>query len=120
MSAPVGITLNLNPMRGRRAEAVARMDAHQNRWFLDPVLRGTYPVELLEHYERIFGPLPALNPEDMDVISRPIDFLGVNYYNPTYVRASADAPLQAVAVTPRGPTTAMGWPVDACGSATSC
>ena len=34
------------------------MDAHQNRWFLDPVLRGTYPVELLEHYERHFGPLP--------------------------------------------------------------
>ena len=62
------------------------MDAHQNRWFLDPVLRGTYPVELLEHYERTFGTLPALHPEDLDVISRPLDFLGVNYYNPTYVR----------------------------------
>ena len=44
VKAPVGITLNLNPMRGRRDEAAAaRMDAHQNRWFLDPVLRGTYP-----------------------------------------------------------------------------
>ena len=57
MKAPVGITLNLNPMRGE-AEVAARMDAHQNRWFLDPVLRGTYPVEMLEHYERVFGPLP--------------------------------------------------------------
>ncbi len=35
-TAPVGITLNLNPMRGDEPEAVARMDAHQNRWFLDP------------------------------------------------------------------------------------
>ena len=42
--------------------AAARMDAHQNRWFLDPVLRGAYPVELLEHYERTFGPLPRSTP----------------------------------------------------------
>ena len=116
--APVGITLNLNPMRPAAAgdeAAAARMDAHQNRWFLDPVLRGTYPAELLEHYERVFGPLPSLNPEDLDVISRPIDFLGVNYYNPTYVRESAEAPLQASTTVPRGQTTAMGWPVDATG-----
>ncbi|HET6548312.1 MAG TPA: GH1 family beta-glucosidase [Solirubrobacter sp.] len=112
--APVGITLNLNPMRGEE-EAAARMDAHQNRWFLDAVLRGTYPATLLEHYERVFGPLPQLNPEDLDVISRPIDFLGVNYYNPTWVRSSAELPLLATTVTPRGRTTAMGWPVDASG-----
>jgi beta-glucosidase len=112
---PVGITLNLNPMRGAE-EAAARMDAHQNRWFLDPVLRGTYPVEMLEHYERVFGALPALDPSDLDMISRPIDFLGVNYYNPTSVRESAELPLLAETVPARGgPTTAMGWPVDAGG-----
>ena len=91
------------------------MDAHQNRWFLDPVLRGTYPVEMLEHYQRVFGPLPLINPEDLDVISRPIDFLGVNYYNPTWVRESAELPLLAEQVPARGHTTAMGWPVDASG-----
>jgi beta-glucosidase len=119
VKAPVGITLNLNPMRpltAADADAAERMDAHQNRWFLDPVLRGTYPVELLEHYERHFGSLARLNPEDMDVISRPIDFLGVNYYNPTTVREDpGSAPLEAETVTPRGHTTAMGWPVDASG-----
>ena len=114
VKAPVGITFNLNPMRGD-ADAVARMDAHQNRWFLDPVLRGTYPGELLEHYERVFGPLPGVNPEDLDVISRPIDFLGVNYYNPTHVRSSEEFPLLAESFTPRGHTTAMGWPIDATG-----
>ena len=79
------------------------------------MLRGTYPVEMLEHYERVFGPLPLLNPEDLDVISRPIDFLGVNYYNPTWVRESAELPLLAEQVPARGHTTAMGWPVDASG-----
>ena len=111
-SAPVGITLNLNPMRGEDAGAVARMDAHQNRWFLEPVLRGAYPAEMLEHYQRTFGPLPSLNPEDLDAISRPIDFLGVNYYSPTVVRASAEPPLDAEAVAARGRVTAMGWEVD--------
>jgi beta-glucosidase len=118
VKAPVGITLNLNPMRpltDADTAAAARMDAHQNRWFLDPVLRGAYPMELLEHYEHTFGALPQLNPEDMDVISRPIDFLGVNYYFPTTVRESLESPLQAESVVPRGRTTAMGWDVDASG-----
>jgi beta-glucosidase len=119
VKTPVGITLNLYPMRPSTpadATAAERMDAHQNRWFLDPVLRGTYPAALLEHYQRHFGPLPQLNPEDLDVISRPIDFLGVNYYNPATVRESAEAPLQAETVPARGGnTTAMGWPVDASG-----
>jgi beta-glucosidase len=116
--APVGVTLNLNPMRPATDAdwaASARLDAHQNRWFLDPVLRGSYPLDLLEHYERTFGALPVLNPEDMDAIARPLDFLGVNYYFPTTVRASLEAPLQAEAVPARGRTTAMGWAVDASG-----
>ena len=50
------------------------------------------------------------------MISRPIDFLGVNYYNPTYVR---DVGRSAAAARDRrrraGTTTAMGWPVDAGG-----
>ena len=59
---PVGITLNLTPMRAASAtdadrDAAWRMDGHQNRWFLDPVLRGSYPADLLAHYERRFGPL---------------------------------------------------------------
>jgi beta-glucosidase len=118
VKAPVGITLNLNPMRPASeadVAAAARMDAHQNRWFLDPVLRGTYPAAMLEHYQRVFGSLAAVNPEDLDVISRPIDFLGVNYYSPTTVRESSEAPLHAENVVSRGRVTAMGWEVDAGG-----
>ncbi len=115
VQTPVGITLNLNPMRSEDAAAADRYDAYQNRWFLDPVLRGTYPAAQVELYERCFGPLPALNPEDMDVISRPLDFLGVNYYSPTTVRSAATVPLAAETVAPRGHTTAMGWAVDAGG-----
>jgi beta-glucosidase len=113
---PVGITLNLTPMRPvspRDADAARRLDGYQNRWFLDPVLRGSYPADMVDHYEHLYGPLAL---DDLDVISRPIDFLGVNYYNPTLVRrAPRHAPLQAETVTARPPTTAMGWSVDADG-----
>ena len=34
-----------------------------------------------------------LNPEDLDVVSRPIDFLGVNYYFPEIVADAAWGPL---------------------------
>jgi beta-glucosidase len=115
---PVGITLNLTPMRPASSSdadraAAWRMDGHQNRWFLDPVFRGSYPSDLLEHYSRRFG---ALRTDELSVVARPIDFLGVNYYSPALVRAAPGvAPLLAETVRAGAPCTAMGWPVDAGG-----
>jgi beta-glucosidase len=118
---PVGITLNLHPIRPASASeedraAAIRHDGHQNRWFLDPVLRGGYPEDLAAHYERRFGPLHAIRDGDLEIVARPIDFLGVNYYFPLTVRAEPrHAPLGTAAIPPAGPVTAMGWPVDAGG-----
>jgi beta-glucosidase len=106
-TAPVGITLNLAPMRSDDGDAARRMDGYMNRWFLDPLLRGAYPADMVEHYERRFGPL------DLEVRSAPLDFLGVNYYSPLRVRADATRqPLELAHVAPPPPTTAMGWEVD--------
>jgi beta-glucosidase len=113
----VGITLVLAPVHpvtdsdDDRA-AARRMDGHMNRWFLDPVLRGRYPEDLVRHYEEHVGPLDAVQAGDLDVISRPIDFLGVNYYVPLRVRAAASAaPLALETVPGPPPLTAMGWEV---------
>ena len=114
----VGITLNLAPARAagqgqEDAEAALRFDGHLNRWFLDPVLRGRYPADLVEHYERHVGPLDAVRDGDLELIARPIDMLGVNYYFPAHVAAAPVAePLGLRSATPPGPLTAMGWPVD--------
>jgi beta-glucosidase len=116
--APVGITLNLTPMRPASPSdadraAAWRMDGHQNRWFLDAVFHGRYPADMVEHYERRFGELAT---EGLELAARPLDFLGVNYYSPALVRAAPGAaPLLAEQVPARPPRTAMGWPVDADG-----
>jgi beta-glucosidase len=112
----VGITLNLSPVHpaGPGDEEAARLyDGHLNRWFLDPVLRGSYPQDVLEHFERHVGPITAIRDGDLDVIARPIAFLGVNYYFPSYARVDRDEEPLGVAFVPGPPPhTAMGWEVE--------
>ncbi len=116
--AALGIALNLFPVHPAAAgdadrDAARRMDGHLNRWFLDPLLRGAYPEDMLGLYEALYGPSESVREGDLAVIQAPIDFLGVNYYNPQRVAAApCGLPLRAVQVDPAPPTTAMGWEVN--------
>ena len=66
-------------------EAAHREDGSRNRWFLEPVLgRECYPEDMLERYAEI---LPTIEDGDMDTIAAPLDFLGINYYTRSVVRA---------------------------------
>ena len=93
--ASVGITLNLSPVHPAapgEEEAARLYDGHLNRWFLDPVLRGAYPrgrARALRAPRRARSTRSAT--ATSSVIARPIDFLGVNYYFPSRVRADASA-----------------------------
>jgi beta-glucosidase len=109
----VGITIDLvafHPESDSEADraAVTRSDGFRNRWILDPVLRGEYPPDMLE----AFAPnLPTIEDGDLATISTPLDFLGVNYYTRSVVRAGPD---DAAPVTVDGhdvERTAMGWEV---------
>jgi beta-glucosidase len=119
--AQVAITLNLTPTRpasgaAEHVAAARRADGYFNRWFLDPVLRGRYPDDMVERYEGQVGPLDAIRDGDLETIARPIDFLGVNYYFPTQAATDlARRPVGFRAVTGDGPHTAMGWDVDSGG-----
>jgi beta-glucosidase len=89
------------------------MDGHLNRWFLDPVLRGSYPEDLCDWYERRFGPLDVVRRGDLRAISAPLDYLGINYYQPERVAADPrHPPLGLKAAQRPAPTTAMGWEVN--------
>ncbi len=90
-AAPVGITFDMHPVRlpgGSQPEAVEKAwlvtDAELNGLFLEPVLHGRYPV----HARSALVPVPGIIADgDMEIIRQPVDFLGVNYYSPVYLRA---------------------------------
>jgi beta-glucosidase len=88
---PAGITLNLfpvSPATGSEADADAarRIDGLQNRIFLDPVMRGEYATDVLTDMAP-FGLPDLIKDGDLEVISAPIDHLGVNYYRAYLVSA---------------------------------
>ncbi len=67
-------------------EAAARFDGHANRWWLDPIHGRGFPADML----KLYGvDLPVLA-GDMETIAARLDWLGVNYYSPSYI---ADDPL---------------------------
>lgn len=51
-------------------------------YWVDPIVFGKYPEKLLEECADI---MPKITDEDMKIISRKIDFLGVNIYQAKYV-----------------------------------
>jgi beta-glucosidase len=119
--ARIGLSLNLAPARpssdsAEDAAAARRMDGYMNRWFLDPLFRGGYPSDMVELYEGRFGRIDAVRDGDLDLISQPTDFLGVNYYSPQRVRhAPGLGPLELEPARPEPPLTAMGWEIDPSG-----
>lgn len=113
----VGITLNLGPAHpasdaDEDRAAARRQDGYLNRWFLNPVFLGTYPEDMLALYGRL---APRIEPGDLDVIRQPLDFLGVNFYSRSVVKADPSAGFFRMAASPpRGPGheyTAMDWEV---------
>jgi beta-glucosidase len=90
----IGIALNLSPVystdKDRAAqEAIRLQDGYENRLYLDPILRGAYPEDMIAAL-RAIAPSKAVQAGDLEAIGAPIDILGVNYYNPTYVRAGPE------------------------------
>jgi len=126
-SAPAGITLNLFPVHPASDEdidAARRVDGLQNRVFLDPVLRGGYPADVLADLTP-YGLPDLIRHGDPEIIAAPVDLLGVNYYRELLV-AAPDAPhdgsptewvgVEGVRFLSSGqPVTEMGWEVQPAG-----
>lgn len=134
----IGIGLNLQPVRPttdheQDLAACRRVDGNLNRMFLDPLLRGSYPADMLDHYAGRRPGFEVVADGDLEVIGQPIDFLGVNFYAPKTVcadtrlaaasdagywvptgeRGSLNADLGAVEVLrPDVSRTQMGWEIE--------
>jgi len=139
-SVQVALTLNLAHVRPATdspadLDAARHADALSNRIFLEPVLDGHYPADLLADTAHLTD-WSFLHDGDLKSINVPIDALGINYYSPTRVQAATpelwdqmprgfvNDPQSAPGPTPYpgtdlvfsapqdGPYTAMGWRVE--------
>ncbi|MGH3090239.1 MAG: GH1 family beta-glucosidase, partial [Rubrobacteraceae bacterium] len=116
----LGITLNLSPIRPSREkdeDAAKLVDGNANRLYLDPLFQGEYPKDMVEHY-REASDFSFVEDGDLEKISSPIDFLGVNFYMRHTVREDGLPGARFPSVGARiviphdAQRTAMGWPVE--------
>lgn len=101
-SSKIGIILNLSPTYPRSenpldVEAAEYADLFYNRSFLDPSVKGTFPVKLVETL-RLHDLMPSYSEQDLcDIRENTVQILGLNYYEPRRVKARTHA------VNPRSP-----------------
>lgn len=141
-SLNLGLTLNhtvadpADPDDPADVDAARRVDGQFNRWFLDPVYRGSYPADIVEDIRAIDASAveafeEAVLPGDLALISQPIDTQGVNFYHgdllsgtpqqnpPVSVVPATSRPVrspypsfQGIHNVERGlPRTAQGWEI---------
>jgi beta-glucosidase len=111
--AEVGITLNLDYAYAAGDDdgdeaAAAWVDGLHNRWFLDPIFKGAYPSDMVEAWRDV---LPEIHDGDLETISTPIDFLGVNNYTSPLVAADTDGSRSRIVRRADVDRTDMGWEV---------
>lgn len=108
-TAPLGIVLNQAPIHpatdSAEDQAKARLDDGLTiRWYMDPLLLGRYPEDVLSF---LGTDAPQVMDGDMETIRQPLDFLGINYY--TRNVSGTGAPRDPIASGRE--VTDMGWEV---------
>lgn len=105
----LGVVLNHTPPYPAEPtepdRAAARLnDGLTTRWYMDPLFRGEYPIDVIAH---LGADAPQMQPGDMETIRQPLDFLGVNFYTRSFVSTRVP-PLPAPGAMG---FTDMGWEI---------
>jgi beta-glucosidase len=110
--AKLGVVLNLTPAVPASDSpedlfAAQISDGQANRWFLDAVFKGTYPKDIVEF---LGDDMPEVQPGDMEAISVPLDWLGVNHYFQVVTRGPSNGTPAGIVMDQDKQYTAMGFP----------
>jgi beta-glucosidase len=108
----VGLAENMNicvPVieTAEHIEAATRATRELNAQYMTVIQEGKYTDLYLANAG---GDAPKFTAEDLKIISSPLDFVGINIYTPTYVRADGSAQGFAVVPHPKSfPHMASFW-----------
>ncbi|MGA4730429.1 GH1 family beta-glucosidase [Micromonospora taraxaci] len=88
----IGPAFNLHPCYpaddSPQAAAAAHLyDGYENRLYLDSLLKGSYPEDVLADLGPRSRMARGIRDGDLAIISAPVDLLAVQYYTPIYVTA---------------------------------
>ncbi|MBH0015659.1 GH1 family beta-glucosidase [Pseudoalteromonas sp. NGC95] len=106
-----GIVLNFTPAypltdTQQDIDSAKYADDYLNQWYMKPIMDGKYP-DIINQLPS--DHLPDIHPGDMELISQPIDYLGINFYTRQIYKAHPTDIYEPIA--PTGPLTDMGWEV---------
>ncbi|MCO4823183.1 MAG: family 1 glycosylhydrolase, partial [Flavobacteriaceae bacterium] len=107
-----GIVLNFTPCypdsdssEDRKAANFA--DDYFNQWYIKPIFDAQYP-DILTQLPQAHH--PEIHEGDLEIISHPIDFLGVNYYTRAVYQADSKEVFSQINLS-NVPLTDMGWEI---------
>ncbi len=117
----IGTVLNPAPVNVDESLGVddaRRIDGTLNRWFLDGLLLGKYPLDVLQDLGSMAR---CVHDGDEAIVGQHLDWLGINYYNDHFYTSRSPAahrkpsphvtaPLSSPAPMHR-PVTDMNWPL---------
>ena len=89
-NAQVGLTVNMtnhnleNPENAELVTLNALLDSNINRWWIEAMLYGKYPTNILEYYGKALT--DVLLPGDQELLKVKPDYLGINYYSDSFLR----------------------------------
>jgi beta-glucosidase len=87
-----------------------RFHAQRNAWFLDPVLKGSYPGAFVDQDAALES--MDIRPGDMAAMATELDFIGLNMYSRAIVAHDPEGGPSAFRRVPgTGPRTTMDWEV---------
>ncbi|NOX97188.1 MAG: beta-glucosidase [Nitrospirae bacterium] len=83
-----------------------------NAWWFEPLYKGKYPRDLWQEKGK---DVPEITDEEMEIISTPTDFLGLNMYTGALVKADntpGSKGFKEIPYPEDHPKTTMGWPIN--------
>lgn len=112
----IGITLNLSWQDSEHSTfenelARKNTDGFINRWFLEPLFKGTYPTFMLNLFSSKISDYSFIKNSDLDIISIKCDFIGINYYTRGVVKYDSTSFLLARNGFSPLEKTFMGWDI---------
>ena len=107
LSGRIGPALNLHPCypaedTAESAAAARLFDGYENRLYLDSIVHGHYPEDVLADLGEDSRMVQAIRATDLAIISSPVDLLAVQYYCPIYVKGDGTCEMKL-------PTSQASW-----------